>query len=250
VDEFIEQSRDFILEKYTKFLQEDQSIQNCFNEKIKESIYNNTKDISFTLESDYEKLLKEEFKNKIEDSYSKYMDEQTNDMIQTIDNMKVEIKSLFDDVFTLDVEKVLPESNNKMNETLKSIEEYLEHFNSFSVPEDIINYLINYGKENLSPIYLPIENIINKETKEKTLNNLNKNTKDFEKIYQNKDFFKKVDEIYSLIRFDNIESIKNKINELHGLSKYPEKLEKEVDIIDERNLRRLLGEETEEDDYQ
>ena len=248
VNEFIEKTRVFIVEKYTTFLQEDNSIKNSFNEKIIKSIEDNIKDISFSLESDYDNLLKEEFKNKIEDSYSKYMNEQTNDMIQTVDNMKIEIKSLFDDVFTLDVEKVLTESNKKMNETLKSIEEYQEHFKSFSIPEDIINYLINYAKENLLPIYLPIENIINKETKEITINNLNKNSKDFQNLYQNKEFIKKVDEIYSSIKIENIEAIKNKIKELHGLSKYPENLEKEVDIIDKRNLRRLLGEETEDEE--
>ena len=62
-------------------------------------------------------------------SYNKVLNDQTNDLIKTINDLKQNIKSMFDGLFSLDIEEVLNEANTKMKVILDSVEEYKTHFN-------------------------------------------------------------------------------------------------------------------------
>ena len=101
-------------------------------------IYSNFEAIESEPEKDYKALLNEQFKKKLVNSYSKVLNDQTNDLIKTINDLKQNIKSMFDDLFSLDIEEVLNEANTKMKVILDSVEEYKTHFNSFKIPEELI----------------------------------------------------------------------------------------------------------------
>ena len=108
---------------YIFFLKEDASIR-IFNKRILNIIESNIKDITPELEKKYKDLLNEKFKNKLISSYTKVMNAQTNEMIQAVNNSKEIVRTMFDDLFTIDIDKVLNETNYKMNITLDSIKEY------------------------------------------------------------------------------------------------------------------------------
>ena len=248
IEDFIEETSIYLIEKYKNYMEHDTSISSSFSNSIYKYFIKNIGLISEDLRSEYKSLLNEEFKKKMINSYTKVMNEQSNNVKQTVDDLKVEIRSLFDDFFSLDVEKELSEANKKMNETLDSIEEYKNHFDSFEIPKELIEYINNYGKKIIFPLYEPIENFINKETRLLTLNNLKTNSKNFENSFQINELQKNINSLYSSLKKDNIDVIKNIINNLHGINDYPDKLQNEINRIDKRNLRRLSGEQTEGDE--
>ena len=247
-DEFIEESMWHILNDYKLFLKTDSSIKSSFNESIIKSIANNFEDIISDLEKDFKTLLNEQFKKKLINSYSKVMNEQTNDMIQTVNNLKQNIKSMFDDLFSLDIEEVLKETNTKMNITLDSINEYKTHFDSFKIPEELIQFFEIYGDNTIQPVYQGLETLINKETKNLTLQYLQQNSKNYENKYNNSEFINKKEMTYSLIKEEGVDTILNEINSYGKFeNEYKNALQNEINKIEKRNLRRLNGEETEED---
>ena len=246
IDEFIEKSVQYLVNDYKKFLIEDSYIKINFNEKILNSIDTNLKDVSSELEKDFTNLLNEKFKNNFINSYIKVMNTQTADMIDTVNNLKQNIKSMIDGLFSLDIDKVLNDTNNKMNETLNSIKEYNNHFNSFKIPEELIKFLDTYGDNVIQRAYDGFETLINKETKNITLTNLQKNSKKFEDYLKSDDFMKIRNNTYSLLKNENIDIIKQSIN-TYGTTEYPNILQNEINRIDSRILRRLNGEQTEDD---
>ena len=245
VDDFIKITMDHILIEYNKYLMGDISIKSNFNENIQKSIKNNLKDIYSVLEKDYSSLLNEQFKTKLINSYSNIMNELTDDMIQTVNELKENIKLFFDDFLSLDIDKVLNQTNYQMNITIDSIEEYNYHFNSFKIPEELIKYLLNYGNDIIKPFYEKIENFINSETKSLTLNNLKNKSIEFESHFKTNEIVKQIDEIYSSLKV-NINNILKEIN-TYGITDFPNKLQNEINRIDKRALRRLNDEQTEED---
>ena len=246
-DEFIEDSMYYLINNYKLYLKEDTSIQLSFSKKIMNFISNNLEDITSDLEKDYISLLNKQFKDKLINSYTKVMNDQTRDMIQTVDDLKQQIKSMFDDLFSLDIDKVLNETNYQMNVTLDSIKEYNTYFNSFKIPEELIKYMETYGYNTIEPAYKGLEDLLNKETKNLTIQLLDKNSEDFEKQYKTDKFIEEINKTYAFVE-ENIDIIHNEINTYGSTdNEYNNNLDNEINTIERRNLRRLNGEQTEED---
>ena len=248
IDEFIDETKRHIIKNYMDFLTSDTSIELSFGKSIHKIVENNLKDLGSELEKDYLNILNEQFKKKFINSYTQTMNEKTNDMIQTINELKQSIKSLFDDLFSLDVEKVLNQTNYQMNLTLNSIEEYKNHFDTFALPEDLINFSFNYGNNIIKPSYSKLESLINKETKTLTLNNIGNSSKEFEKSYENDSIIKLINTVNTSIDNNN-NNILNAINS-YGISEYPEILQNEINRIDRRALRELEDIQTPEDEIE
>ena len=83
-------------------------------------------------------------------------------MFQTVNE---DITSNFDDLFSLDLEEVLNETNNKMNDTLDSIKEYKIHFDSFKIPEELILFFETYVNNEIQPVSQGLDILINKKKK-------------------------------------------------------------------------------------
>ena len=250
IDDFIKQSSESLVNDYKSFLNSDAWIKVKFNNtKIIDMIDIGLKEISSDLENNFISLLNEEFKTKFIDSYIQVMNKQTDDMIQTVNELKQTIKSLIDDLFSPDIEEILNKTNNKMNETLNSINEYYTHFNSFKIPDQLINFLESYGDNILQRAYDGIETFINKETKNLTLTHLEKYSKNFEESLNSENIIKIKNDTYDLIKNNYIENILENING-YGIQEYPNNLNREIDRIDSRTLRRLNGEQNEEDSYE
>ena len=247
LDEFIENSMSYLLNYYKLFLKTDTSIKIELTDLYNIDLANTLEEISNVLEQDYKSIFNEKFKKKMVNSFTTVMNKQTQNMIETINNHKVNIRALFDDLFSLDIENILSETNNKMNETLDSIKEYNNHFKSFKIPDNLIEYIKNYGKKVIQPAYKGLESLINQETKLLTLKNLEKNSDNYEKSFNEEELIQIINNLHSSIKNDNIQAINIAINETHGINQYPEKLKNEIHKIERRNLRILNGEETEDD---
>ena len=246
VDEFIDKTKHHILNNYQLYITSDTSIKLAFNDHIQQIIKNNIRDVSSDLEEDYTKLLNEKFKVKINNSYTRILNDLTSDMLQTINKLKSSIKFLFDDLFSLEIDKVLNQTNTKMNITLNSIEEYNNYFNTFKLPEELVEYSLNYGNNIIKPSYERLETLINKETKFSTLNNIEKKASEFENYYKEDELIKKINIVLSSID-NNYNNILNSIDS-YGITDYPNVLENEINRIDKRARRRLNNEQTEEDE--
>ena len=247
-DDFIEKSKQHIIKIYKTFLSSDTSIQLKFNERIQKCLNEIIKDVSPDLEQDYSSLLNEKFKKKLINSYKNTMNKQTNDLIQTVNDLKEEIKILFDDLFSLDIESTLNKTNYQMNITLNSIEEYKKHFDSFKLPIELIDFILDYGNNIIKPSYEDLENLINKETKNLTFNNIEKKSQEFEISFNKEEIIGKIDIIYSLIDNNN-NNILREID-LYGINEYPNVLNNEINRIERRLLRRLNDEQTKEDEIE
>ena len=245
IDDFITKAKQQIINDYSSYLKNDALIKNTFNKRIIDSIEFNLKDISHTLEKDFLSLLNE-LKRQFKEKFTKVMNAQTDEMILTINQLKENIKSIIDDLFSLDIEEVLQETNQKMNETIDSIENYTTYFNSFKLPEEFISFSDNYGDNVIQRAYDGLETLVNKETQNITMTNFNRSYHNYENYLNLETFLEIKDNILSSIKNDNIYIIKNHINS-YGLENYPNILNEEINRINARRLRRLEDKETETD---
>ena len=221
IDDLIENSFNYVLQKYQEYLKNDVSMAKEFSNKTMNKFYSKLSEMNSTLSKYYIDLL----------------------------NLRLKMKLSIDDIFTVDIENVLDETNKRLNMTLDSIKEYEVYLNSFKFPDNLIVFLDSYGDTIIQSSYDGLETLINKITKNVTQSNLEKNIKIF---YDNLDFNKSleyIDNIYNSIKNNNIDKIKNNINS-YGKEDYPNKLNEEIDRLQNRRLRRLNGEESEKDIYE
>ena len=111
IEEFIEDSRIQLKEKYISFIKNDVSINSAFNKAIKTKIDDNINLIIPDIEYEYNRLLNKYMKERLIDSYIKVLNEKSNEMIITIKEQREFIKAEFDDLFSLDPDDVLNDIN-------------------------------------------------------------------------------------------------------------------------------------------
>jgi hypothetical protein len=159
---------------------------------------------------------------------------------------------LFDDLFSITIENVLKETNNKINETSESINKYNNHLNSIKIPDTLIEYMNNYGKNVILPSYKGLYSLINIQTKYLTLKNVENNIDNYEKSYNEEKFIQLSNNIFSSLK-NYIQEIYIAINETHGMDQFPKKFQDEInknldkednyitDQTTENSLQKLLN---------
>ena len=246
VNEFIENSKEFLIGKYIAFFVNDVSVETSF----KGEMHNEIIEITYSLEKDFNKrytdLMDKYLKDKLISSYTKVMNEQTADMVLNVEEKRETLKSILDDLFSLEPDSVLNDINNKINNTLRSIEKFKAHFTTFEVSNNLVDYLNNYGKYNIQPKFDGILDILNKETKNKITDTVGKNSKDYINYFNDKEFVEKLNNTFINIDKKYIKNINESIEE-YGKENYPNNLEIEIDRQTKRYLRRLERLLTEEE---
>ena len=246
VNEFIENSKEYLIGEYNSFFVNDVSINTSFSDVI----YNEIIEIIYSLENEFEKnyldFMNKYFKEKLISSYTKVMNEKTADMVLSVVEQREVLKSILDDIFSLEPDSVLNDINIKINNTLRSIDKFNNHFTSFKISDNLVDYLNNYGKNNIQPKFNGILDILNKETKNKIIETIEKNSKDFIEYFNEKEFIEKSNNTYINIDKKFIKNINESIEE-YGNENYPFNLEKEINRQSERNIRRLERLLTEEE---
>jgi len=246
VNEFIDNSKDYLIDQYNSFFVNDVSIESDFNGVL----HNEIIEILYSLENEFDKsylnYMNKYFKDKLISSYTKVMNEKTADMVLKVADQRELLKSFLDDIFSLEPDSVLNDINNKINNTLRSINKFNTHFTDFNISDNLVDYLNNYGKNNIQPKFDGILDILNKETKNKITETISKNSKNYIDYFNDKEFIEKSNNTYINIDKKYIKNINESIEE-YGKENYPINLENEINRQTDRNIRRLERLLTEEE---
>ena len=245
ISEFIFESKINIIEKYMSYLQEDISIQRSFSNLILEKINDNLIEMQPIMEKNYQDMLEKYLKERLINSYSKVMNDKTKEMAKIVSEEREKLRTKIDDLFSLDSDKVLNEVNQKINNTLDSINEYNNYLGNFVISNDIKDYLNNYGSSIIQPIFGKFKIELNKITKDKVSVNIDKNSKNIESLSP-KEFINKTNDIYQYFNINYIINISNSINS-YGTEEYRNNLD--IERTSKRNMlrRRLDGTQTEDE---
>ena len=246
VNNFIVNSKEFLINKYKSFLITDLSIELSFNEIINNKIKTNFNSVQLEIETDYLNLLNKYFKKQLIESYSKVMNAKTAQMINIIKDERESLKNKIDDYFTLEPDSVLNDINLKLNNTLNSIERYKKHFNTFKISDDLTRFLNNYGDNSIKPNFEQFINVVNEATKDKISSTVETNAVDYINYFNQEEFNKQTNHIYSNIKEQYIDNINIAINN-YGIDDYPNNLETEINAVGENRRRRLLRGLTEDE---
>ena len=203
-EEFIEDTKLYLINNYI------QGIMN--NMEQLGFIYDNTKKIinenRLKLETEYINIFSKIIKNPFIEEYTKIINKETTDMNSFIENIKKEAKVDLDKIFTLKIDAVLSDIENKLKKTIKSVEEYDSHLITFNISNDIQKFLYNYGDDIIYPEYGEIIIILDEWGKKIVSDFINNNSEIYLKEYSIEKFEKKENIIN-----DNINNYFNKINE-------------------------------------
>ena len=134
-------------------------------------------------------------KNPFIQEYTKTLNKETNEMLSFVEEIKDIIKPCLNRIFTLKPDEVLSEIENQLSNTLKAIEVYNLHLNSFNIPDSVKKFLEKYVSNTISPKYEGINNILNFATKEINKKNLETNSEKYQNSYNYEEFESKSKEI-------------------------------------------------------
>ena len=227
IEEFIEDSRTQIKEKYISFVKNDVSINSAFNNIIKRKIDYNINLIIPDIESEYNRLLNKYMKERLIDSYIKVLNEKSNEMIITIKEQREFIKVQFDDLFSLDPDNILNDINTKLNNTQKAIKDYNEYLKTFQISQDILSYIENFGNNKIKPCYESFLNLMNEITKKAVLDNLEINSKTYENSYDKNQILKLLNNLSNELENKYIKIMNDSINS-YGIDDYEDNLNKKI----------------------
>ena len=246
ISEFIQESKINIMEKYMSFLEEDVSINRSFTKDIIKKINDNLIQMQPEMEKNYQKMLEQYLKEKLTISYTNVINDKTRELVKLVNEQRETLKSKLDDLFSLDSDKVLYEVNEKINNTLDAISEYNKFFESFSISNDIKEFLNNYGIKTIQPVFENFKIQLNKATKDKIMQNIDKNSKEFENLNPN-EFIQQANNISQYFNTNYISNISHSINSYSNNGNYQENLDIERSKKRARLRRRLDGTQTEEE---
>ena len=247
VDEFIKESKITIINRYISYFQNDAVISISFNENILKKINISLATLIPDMGNNYIRILDIYLKERLISSYKNILKDKTNEIINFVEGKKEELKSQIGDFFSLSTDQVLNEVNQKINNTLKAIQNYNEYFESIEIPNSIVEYLNDYGKQYIHPLFEKMKVELNKATKNIILNNIENNSKKIENLNSN-DFNALVDNSYIYFDTNYINSILDDFNSYGNNTASISKHLNEERMNKNNNLRRRLdGEQTEED---
>ena len=241
----------FLLNKYKEFIKNDVSIEHSFSDIIREIIMKNLYELGENFNDKYTNLMNNYFKDKLISSYTKVMNEKTEEMVLSVAEKRALLKSKLDDLFSLDPDTVLNEINNKINNTLYLVDSFNSHFNTFQISGGLKDFLNNYGKMNVQPKFQDLIGIVNYEARDIIISKIDKNYLDYKNYYEEEKFIEKADLINEEIKMKYINNI-NEAIDYYGKEEYPNILEKEINRqsqIIKRRRNRLLTEKEIENDY-
>ena len=249
--EYIKDSQAFYVDRYIAFIINDVSIEYSFSRIIREEIIKNLDEIENNLSDYYLNLMNNLFKEKLISSYTNNINRKTSEIILRVNEERETLKSKLNDFFSLEPDIVLNEINNKINNTLYSINEYNSHFNTFKISEKLEDFLFNLGKMNIQPKFDEIIKVLNFEVKNIIVNKIDKNYLEYKNYYEIKEFIEEANLSKNEIKKKYINEINEAIDN-YGKEEYPNNLEKEIFRLSETNrkrLNRLLTEEDIENEY-
>ena len=141
LDSYFEETKNYIVNKYINDMNTNEEFDLKFKTNLKDIIKGGISGNIHNNENNYINMMKEYIKDPFISDYTKVLNEATKDMKDYIENSKIELKAELDNVFNLDSDSVIANIQVKLNNTKLAIEKYIEHFGTFKISEEVINYL-------------------------------------------------------------------------------------------------------------
>ena len=236
VSDFINELKDNLINKYISFMESDAFISMSFNQNIRQIINNCLKGIKNEIVNEYVDILNYYLKQKFVNQYINKINEETEEIVNLVNDCRNQLIIEMNDYFTLDSENILEEINSQINKILKAINE--NNFDSFKISEEIIEYLNNYGEKNIKPIYNEFKSKIDEISKNQIILNFEKNAKNYENSFNLDSFLNTSNNTALSIKENYIDNMELVINDYK--SNYSKKFENEIykenNIINENPL--------------
>ena len=243
IDDFINKIQKYILSEYSDRYISEFEVEPKFSEEIMTMIKGKISDIGSTINKICKNTLEKNLKEPFIISYKKVLNEKTYEMLRFAEMQKETIRINIINLKTIDSEIVLNKINENLNETEKSINKYINHLDNFKISNDFIQFLKNYGSNNILPLFSNIIKIINNAkifNDNITLSNLIKNSKEYNESFNLKEFINKSNSIYNYFKGNYFNNMTEFINSYRN--NYKEKLENEIERYNRIRMRRLNGE--------
>ena len=195
LDQFFEDTKNFIVEKYINEMKNDPNIDLNFEQNIKTIIGQTLDGRRNIFENEYINLMNSIIKGPFIEQYTNTINKEANNLNYEVEKIKEGGREELNKIFTLNADTVLTDIETKLNETLKAVKLYNNQFDTFKISDEIQIYLDNFGKDIIYPYFENIKNILDDVTKELIMSNLEKNSEEFEKEYSLEIFENKANEI-------------------------------------------------------
>ena len=195
LDQFFEDTKNFIVEKYINEMKSDPNIELNFAQNIRTIIEQTLDGKRYIFENEYINIMNSIIKNPFIEQYTNTINKETNNMLYFAEKVKEGGRNELNKIFTLNTDTILSDIENKLNETLKAVKLYNNHFVTFKISNEIQIYLDNFGKDHIYPYFGYIKDILDTELKDLIMANLDKNSEEFEKEYSIEIFENKSNEI-------------------------------------------------------
>ena len=195
IDNFFEETKNYIVEKYIQQMKIDPNINMNFDENIKQYIVEVLDGKRYVYEKEYIDAMNSYIKLPFLNQYTNTLNQEKNNMLIFIEKGREDIRSEINEIFSVEAHDILLDIENKLNNTLNAINDYDSHLKTFSIPNNVQNFLNNYMFNEIKIKYADIKSILDKSTKDLIINGLESNSEDFKNVYSIEDFEIKSNEI-------------------------------------------------------
>ena len=212
IEEFIKYLKDDLINDYIEFMKNDAFISMCFDNSIRQILNTNLNNVKDNLENTYVYILESYLNDKFFDLYRQTIDKETINILNLINDLRNYLMTEMIDLFKFEPENILEDINNLMIKTLNSINEYNSHLTSFRILDELIEYLNNYGQNNIKPIYDEFKKQLDIISNNQIKSNFEKNSKAYENSYDLDAFIKLSNTTYINLKNDYIDNMTSYLN--------------------------------------
>ena len=240
LDGYFEETKNYIITKYINDMIINEEFDLKFNTDLKDIIKGLISGNIHNYENEYINMMKEYIKSPFIEEYKIVLNNATEDMKDFVEDSKIELKANLDNIFSLDSDSILADTQTKLNKTKTAVEDYNAHFATFKISEEVINFLDNFGNDYLVLKYSQIKDLLDKKTTELVLNNLETLSNAFREEYSVETFQEEVNKINKNLTsyINKFNAVLNRYGSIEDI--YTQNLDKEIS-----NYRRFrLLEET------
>ena len=226
ITEFINDTKDNIIDYYLSFMKGDSFITNSFSQSIKEIINEKFELALNDIENGYTHTLNIYLKDSFIVPYKEIVNKETNEIIDYVKETKNKLMNHIDNYLTLESENVLEEINIKINNILELINDYNSFLKDFKIPDELVHFFNDFGTNNIKPIYdefkKKLDKIVNNDQKIIYENNV----ENYEKSININKFLKVANETFLSIKDNYINNMTNNLN--NYIENYPNNIIQEI----------------------
>jgi hypothetical protein len=239
-DEFLELTKNNLVEIYINCISKDYSLKNSFNTSIIDLFSSILKNKRYTFENEYISMMNTYIRNPFIEQYTKTLKESTDEMLNFIYENKEVFRLELEGLLTMNKEETLNNIDSKLNDTLKLVDEIKTYFDSFKISTEIEEFLDNFAEKNILSLHKEIKNILDDKTKYLILDYLNINSENYTKAYLSENIESKLNQTFILFREKFFDKMNESLYE-YGITNvsYLTNLEREIISVSNKGNRRL-----------